>query len=56
MTSLSVTSTTVAHLSKKRRMYFRKVSPCSYFTMARSMRVPERPVAPAKLLVNCSLS
>jgi hypothetical protein len=29
---------------------------CSCFTMARSMRVPERPMAPAKLLVNCSFS
>jgi hypothetical protein len=34
----------------------RKVSPYSCFTMARSMRVPERPMAPTKLLVNCSLS
>jgi hypothetical protein len=25
-------------------------------TIARSMRVPERPIAPAKLLVNCSFS
>jgi hypothetical protein len=39
-------------LSKKRRMYLRSVSPCSCFTIARSMRVPERPMAPAKLLVN----
>jgi hypothetical protein len=46
----------VARLSKKRRMYLRRVSPCSCFTIARSMRVPERPIAPAKLLVNCSLS
>jgi hypothetical protein len=56
MTSLSVTSTTVACLSKKRRMYLRRVSPYSCFTIARSMRVPERPIAPAKLLVNWSLS
>jgi hypothetical protein len=28
------------------------VSPCSCFTIARSMQVPERPMAPAKLLVN----
>jgi hypothetical protein len=56
MTSLLVTSTTVARLSKKRHMYLRRVSPCSYFTIARSMKVPERPIAPAKLLVNCSLS
>jgi hypothetical protein len=47
-----VTSTTVARLSKKRRMYLRRVSPCSCFTIARSMRVPERLIAPAKLLVN----
>jgi hypothetical protein len=33
-----------------------KVLPCSRFTISRSMRVPERPIAPAKLLVNCSLS
>jgi hypothetical protein len=46
----------VARLSKKRRMYLRRVSPCSCFTIARSMRVPERPIAPAKLLVNWSLS
>jgi hypothetical protein len=46
----------MARLSKKRRMYLRRVSPCSYFTIARSMRVPERPIAPAKLLVNYSLS
>jgi hypothetical protein len=38
------------------RMYLRRVLPCSCFTIARSMRVPERPIAPAKLLVNCSLS
>jgi hypothetical protein len=56
MTSLSVTSTTVARLSKKRRIYLRKVSPCSCFTIARSMRVPECPMALAKLLVNRSLS
>jgi hypothetical protein len=37
-------------------MYLRRVSPCSCFTIARSMRVPERPMAPAKLLVNCSSS
>jgi hypothetical protein len=46
----------VVRLSKKRRMYLRKVSPCSCFTMARSMQVPERPMVPVKLLVNCSLS
>jgi hypothetical protein len=46
----------VARLSKKRRMYLRKVSPCSCFTISRSMRVPERPIASAKLLVNYSLS
>jgi hypothetical protein len=34
----------------------RRVSHCSCFTIARSMRVPECPMAPAKLLVNCSLS
>jgi hypothetical protein len=56
MTSLSVTLTIVVHLSKKRRMYLRSVSPCSYFTIARSMRVPERAMAPVKLLVNWSLS
>jgi hypothetical protein len=28
----------------------------SCFTIARSMRVPEWPIAPAKLLVNCSFS
>jgi hypothetical protein len=33
-----------------------KVSPCSCFTIARSMRVLERPIAPVKLLVNCSFS
>jgi hypothetical protein len=38
---LSVTSTTVARLSKKRHMYLRSVSPCSCFTIARSMRVPD---------------
>jgi hypothetical protein len=27
----------LARLSKKRRMYLRSVSPCSYFTIARSM-------------------
>jgi hypothetical protein len=43
-------------MSKKRRMYLRRVSPCSCLTMARSMRVPDRPMAPAKLLVNCSFS
>jgi hypothetical protein len=48
--------TTVARLSKKRRMYLRRVSPCSCFTITRSMRVPERPIALAKLLVNWSLS
>jgi hypothetical protein len=37
-------------LSKKRRMYLRKVSPCSCFTMARSMRVLERTMVPAKFL------
>jgi hypothetical protein len=31
----------VARLSKKRHMYLRRVSPCSCFTIARSMRVPE---------------
>jgi hypothetical protein len=51
-----VTSTTVARLSKKWRMYLRRVSPCSCFTIARSMRVPEQPIALAKLLVNCSFS
>jgi hypothetical protein len=56
MTSLSVTSTTVARLSKKHRMYLRRVSPCSYFTIARSMRVPEWPIVFVKLLVNCSFS
>jgi hypothetical protein len=56
MTSLSVTSTTVVRLSKKRCLYLRRVSPCSYFTIARSMQVPERPIAPAKLLVSYSLS
>jgi hypothetical protein len=56
MTSLSVTSTTMARLSKKRRMYLRRVSPYSCFTIVRSMRVPKRPIAPAKLLVNCYLS
>jgi hypothetical protein len=34
---LSVTSTTVARLSKKRPMYLRRVSSCSCFTIARSM-------------------
>jgi hypothetical protein len=43
-------------LVKKCCMYLRRVSPCYCFTIARSMRVPERPIAPAKLLVNCSLS
>jgi hypothetical protein len=52
MTSLSVTSTTVARLSKKRHMYLRSVSPYSCFTIAMSMRVPEGPMVPAKLLVN----
>jgi hypothetical protein len=52
MTSLSETSTTVARLSKKRHMYLCSVSPCSCFTIVRSMRVPERPMAPAKFLVN----
>jgi hypothetical protein len=47
-----MTSLSVARLSKKRRMYLRSVSPCSCFTIARSMRVPERPMAPVKLLVN----
>jgi hypothetical protein len=37
MTSLSVTSTMVARLSKKRRMYLCRISPYSYFTIARSM-------------------
>jgi hypothetical protein len=37
-------------------MYLRRVLPCSCFTIARSMRVPERPIAPARLLVNCSFS
>jgi hypothetical protein len=45
-----------AHLSKKRRMYLRRVSRCSCLTIARSMRVPDRPMVPAKLLVNCSFS
>jgi hypothetical protein len=56
MTSLSVTPTMVVRLSKKHRVYLHKVSPYSCFTIARSMQVPERPMAPAKLLVNCSLS
>jgi hypothetical protein len=30
----------VARFSKKRCMYLRRVSPCSCFTIARSMRVP----------------
>jgi hypothetical protein len=51
-----VTSTTVARFSKKRHMYLRRVSPCSYLTTVRSMLVPDRPMAPAKLLVNCSFS
>jgi hypothetical protein len=46
----------VARLSKKCCMYLRRVSPFSCFTIARSMRVPERPIALAKLLLNCSLS
>jgi hypothetical protein len=29
-----------------------RVSPCSCFTIDRSMRVPARPIVPAKLLVN----
>jgi hypothetical protein len=33
-------------LIEKRRMYLRSVSPCSYFTIARSMQVPERPMHP----------
>jgi hypothetical protein len=53
---LVVTLTTVAHLSKKHRMYLRRVSPRSCFTIARSMQVPKRPMAPMKLLVNWSLS
>jgi hypothetical protein len=32
-------------LVEEARMYLRRVSPCSCFTMARSMRVPERPIA-----------
>jgi hypothetical protein len=52
MTSLSVTSTTVARLLKKCRMYLRRVSPCSCFNITKSMRVPERPMELAKLLVN----
>jgi hypothetical protein len=46
MTSLSMTSTTVVRLSKKHRMYLRSVSPCSYFTIARSMRVAKHPMDP----------
>jgi hypothetical protein len=42
----------VAHLSKKRRMYWHGVSPCSCLTIARSMRVLKCPMAPKKLLVN----
>jgi hypothetical protein len=56
MTSLSVTSTTVARLSNKRRMYLRRVSPCSCFTIAWSMQVPDWPIAPVKLLVNFSFN
>jgi hypothetical protein len=43
-------------LVKKASLYLRSVSPCSCFTIARSMQVPERPMVPAKLLVNWSLS
>jgi hypothetical protein len=44
--------TTVARLSKKHCMYWHSVSPCSCLTIARSMWVPEHPMAPANLLVN----
>jgi hypothetical protein len=56
MTSLSVTSTMVVRLSKKRRMYWRSVSPYSCLTIARSMRVLEHPMEPKKLLVNWAFS
>jgi hypothetical protein len=39
-------------LSKKLRKYWRNFSPCSCLTIAKSMRVPEHPMAPVKLLVN----
>jgi hypothetical protein len=43
-------------LVEEASMYLRRVSPCSCFTIARSMRVLERPIVPAKSLVNWSLS